>query len=121
MYQPHPRACEFFCEKDVRHLATLGTLADKLNRVFVKEIVSASVIEQYAHDVSDLCAGGTGQGELPQPRLDRFDSTQLVLAPFGDDPPIQVNLVSCFRRICLPEIISRQLPAPVMVGELSDG
>src|SRR5260221_4235711 len=56
---------DFINRKDMRYRAAFSTLANEMDGVTVKELVSASMIKQHAHDVLDLGARGAGQGKLP--------------------------------------------------------
>jgi hypothetical protein len=52
-------------EKNVRYLATFGTLANKIDGIVVKEFLSAGMVKQHAHNVLDLRARGASQRKLP--------------------------------------------------------
>jgi hypothetical protein len=75
--------------EDVRYPPTFGTLPNEIHGIVIEEFISASMVEEDAHDVFDFRASGSGQGQFPQPQLylDRLYFVERAFTPFGDDPP----------------------------------
>jgi hypothetical protein len=59
------RSCRIFIDKqDQRYPAALGALPNEMDGIIIKQLVSASMIKQHAHDVLDPRARRARQGKL---------------------------------------------------------
>jgi predicted nucleic acid-binding protein len=54
---------DFIDKKDERYAAALGALPNEMDGIIIKQLVSASMIKQHAHDVLDLRARRARQGK----------------------------------------------------------
>jgi len=102
---------------------SLGALPNKVDRVAVKQLIPAGVIEENRHQVSDLRAAALGQRQTIKPRLDFHgsDLEKLMVSPMRNNPSLQIGMIGSFSRITAPCIVPRQFALLEMIAELSDG
>jgi hypothetical protein len=98
-------------------------LTHQANGILVEQFVSAGMIEQHAHQVSDLGAATPGQGQPAKPRLNvnGLDGRKFSVSPLRDHPPAEISLVDFLGRKRTPGILSRQLVLLEVRAELSYG
>src|SRR5271165_4895768 len=70
------QSLDFSGGEQARRLLPFGALPNKMNRVVIIEFVSASMVEQNRHHVSDFGTGALCQRKTPKPTLD-FDRSNL--------------------------------------------
>jgi len=102
--------------------SSLGTLTNKVDRVAVKQLIPAGVIEENRHQVSDFRAAALGQRQTTKPRLDfhRSDLEKLMFSPMRNNPSFQIGMIGPFGGISAPCIVARQFALLEMIAELSD-
>ena len=121
--RPFQQRSDFYWRKQGGRGSSLGTLTNKVDRVAVKQLIPAGVIEENRHQVSDLRAAALGQRQTTKPGLDfhRSDLEKLICSPMGNNPSLQTGMIGPFSRITAPSIVARQFALLEMIAELSDG
>src|SRR6266403_4149514 len=121
--RPFQQRSDFYRCKQRGRGFSLGALPNKVDRVAVKQLIPAGVIEENRHQVSDLCAAALGQRQTMKPRLDFHgsDLEKLMFSPMRNNPSLQIGMIGPFSPITAPCIVPRQFALLEMIAELSDG
>ncbi len=103
--------------------ASLRTLTDEMDRIAVKQLISACVIKEDGHQIANLGATTLRQRQTSKPRFDLYCSnfSQLLVSPVWTNPSVQIYLVGLFRRVAAPRVIFREFSLLKVIAELRDG
>src|SRR5215470_5646606 len=98
------------------------TLTDEMDRIAVKQLISASAIKEDGHQIANLGATALRQRQTSKPRFDLYCSnfSQLMVSPMGTNPSVQIYLVRLFRRVAAPRVIFREFSLLKVIAELRD-
>jgi hypothetical protein len=90
--------------------------------IAVEQLVSAGVVEQDGHQISNLGATALRQRQASKPTFNLYcsDLSQFVLSPVRTNPSVQICLVGFLRRVTAPGIVLCKFPLREVIAELCD-
>jgi len=103
--------------------AAFRALTNEVDWVTIKQLISAGMIEENGHEISDFGTAAFCQWQSAKPRLNLNGSNLAKLAslPMRPNPSGQVRMVDFFRGMAAPNVFLCEFALLEMITKLSNG